>query len=273
MRRSPVISREYKAMLRPSRFGGDERALLKAALAFQADLSRAVADIIVRAKGAFAKPSARRRVVFFDTATHSLHAASYLCRERRDVATGARELTLKFRHPDRHIAADRSMDAARGRRPRTKFEEDVKGPFVSFYSFSTTLEIGEHRTIARMRDLARLFPDLEDRLQGFDSREPLDVVNGFVARELVLGGPILRLMDKPRTDAECALIVWYADDRRPPTPRAVEFSYRYGNKSEAYDGATARAAFDVFGVLTTRLSAWVDPNPRTKTGLVYGQQA
>jgi hypothetical protein len=269
MARRKVISREYKVMLRPARFVGDEKALRHAANAFWRDFSQGISDVAVRTEGELGELKANRLVAFFDTPTQQLNAGAYLFRERRDLDDEGREITLKFRHPDRHVAADRRMDPRRGRDARTKFEEDIKPPFVSLYSFSTTLPVDGKKTFNQLKDVARLFPDVPDRLENFPHDEQLQRVGGFTARELVYGGAHVRMSRKPKTDAECALIVWYDHDGSQDKPCVVEFSFRYANKNEKYDGKMSRRAFETFNVLQNTLETWVDPKPRTKTAFVY----
>jgi hypothetical protein len=78
----------------------------------------------------------------------------------------------------------------------------------------------------------------------------------------------LQLTRKPKTEAECGLIVWHDEAGAAGRPCAVEFSFRYGNKKEAYDPTVSRLAFDAFERL--QALAWVDPEPRTKTAFVFG---
>ena len=144
MKPQPVVSREYKAMLRHTLFRGGEKALLKAAGGAWRDFSNRIADVALGTKGELTKIKGPRLITFFDTSKHDLNARHYIFRERRDTETGNREVTLKFRHPDRNVAQDRNMKArVGGERSRTKFEEDIKGPFSSLYSFSTTVAIHE----------------------------------------------------------------------------------------------------------------------------------
>ena len=269
MARPRVVSREYKVMLRPNRFTGDDGSVLQAAGAFWRDFTRATAGIAARTDGALARPGSQRLINFLDTRLRGLNAGRYIFRDRRDLGSDRREVTLKFRHPDRHVAANRDMDPARKRKhARTKFEEDIKAPFVSLYSFSTTVRVGDGMSFSSVGDVARIFPDLCQQCETLGPEEPLELVNGFTARELVVGGGTMRIGRKPATEAECALIVWHPQQGRRTQPCAVEFSYRYGNDAEEYDGAS-RPAFEVFDALQTKLGAWVDPKPRTKTAFVY----
>src|SRR5262245_22835431 len=223
-----VGSREYKVMLRRNRFNGDERELLRAANTFWRDFSRRIAGVVVATNGAFGRIKNHRLIAFYDTAKHHLYKGKYVFRERRDVDGGEREVTLKFRHPDGYIAQDRNMDASDREGMRTKFEEDIKTPFVSLYSFSTTLRFGPGKTVSELKDVARLFPDIKNRLGEFPNEAAVDVVGGFTAEELVLSGASLQIGKTPKVEAECALVVWYNHDRHKHRPVAVEFSYRYG---------------------------------------------
>ena len=270
MGRQQVVSREYKVMLRPERFAGDEGTLLGAADAVWRDFSRSIADIVVDTDGTLQHIKTRRLITFLDTAEQHLNRDAYVFRDRRDATTGEREVTLKFRHPDRYVAQGRTMDASEPGDARTKFEEDIKAPFVSLYSFSTTVRLGGVRAFDRLKDVARLFPDLAGTGSGFPEDEALAAVGGFTARELVLTGASLQLGKSPKVDAECALVIWYDHDRQQDSPVAVELSYRYGDKDEDYGGGTTRRAFDAFGALQTKLRKWVSRNARTKTAFVYG---
>lgn len=268
MGRQKVVSREYKIMLRADRFKGGGSAVRRAAGAFWRDLRREVRDLIALGGTSLHRVESRRLISFLDTPDRRLNAATYVFRERRDLESGAREVTLKFRHPDRHVAAGRVMTPAGGRKARRKFEEDIKPPFTSLYSFSTTVQVGPKAAFDHIEDVARLFPDLATRLGRRALGAPLEVVRGFTAREVVLGGGSLTLTRKPKTEAECGLIVWYDEAGAATRPCAVEFSFRYGNRKEAYDAEVSRLAFDAFQRL--QALAWVDPEPRTKTAFVFG---
>lgn len=269
MARRKVMSREYKVMLRPSRFRGKEKALLEAAKAIWHDFSKSVTDIVVSLEGDLAQIRMHRSIIFYDTRDRLLNNAHYIFRQRRDANTRERDITLKFRHPDRYVAQDRNMDASHSTDGRTKFEEDIKVPFVSLYSFSTRLKIGNDTVFKELGDIRRLFLDMADKIDKFRDDEPLAAVNGFTARELVLSGASLRVGKTPKVDAECGLVVWYDENGEPDTPVAVELSYRYGDENEDYGGGLTRRGFEIFNALQSQLTEWVDPKPRTKTAFVY----
>ena len=193
----------------------------------------------------------------------------YIFRERRGADGGDRDITLKFRHPDRYVAQDRNMNASGSTEARTKFEEDIKSPFLSLYSFSTRLKIDNDTAFKTLGDIRLLFADVADKIDKFQDNTKLAPVNRFTARELVLAGATLQVGKTPRVDAECGLIVWYDDNGARNKPVAVELSYRYGNKNEEYGGGVTRRAFETFDALQSKLTKWVDPESRTKTAFVY----
>jgi len=268
VKRQDVTSREYKVMLRAGRFDGDEPAFRATVDLFWSDVSTALVALDIPVAGAFAAVKARRLIRFFDTDAHLLHSDSYIVREREDMDTGEREVTLKFRHPDRYVASDRSMDAARSSGVKTKFEEDVKPPFVSVFSFSTTQPLESGAVLKQLGDVADLFPGLADALDDLPSGRPLVLVRDFVGREIVLEGATIAL-GRQNVEAECALVAWYDEGETDTTPVVVEFSFKYGDDTEEYRASVARDAYAILGVLQDGLGDWVDPHPVTKTAFVF----
>jgi hypothetical protein len=269
MKRQKVESREYKIMLRNARFQG-ARELADRANDLFAELAAVVAPLAVATEGRFEDDGKRRRVTFWDTTRQHLNEAGYICRQRENPESGDREVTLKFRHYDRHVSEDRDMSVARGQRAKTKFEEDIKKPFVSLYSFSTTVPVEEEQPFRRIRDLVKLFPGIEAGIRRGTSDERIVLVNDFTARELVLKGAKIKLARTPKARADCALIVWYRGELES-SPVAVEFSFRYCDKDEQYGGEVAARAFDVFAALQHDLGHWLSKATLTKTALVYGK--
>jgi hypothetical protein len=268
MARKDVASREYKVMLLPDRFAGDEATARLAVDAFWDELAKLMASHDIPTKGTFDEVKAHRLVRFFDTDEHLLNANRYIFRERVDVGTGEREVTLKFRHVDRYVAADRSMDSASQKDTKTKFEEDVKPPFVSVFSFSTTIAVDDDITVAELRQVADLYPGLAEELDDFPKDARLSLVRDFTARETVLVGAFL-MLGKKGIEAECALVIWHDDDDPSTPPVAVEFSFKYADDEEEYGGSLARDAYRMLDILNS-LDMWVHPNPVTKTAFVYG---
>ena len=163
------------------------------------------------------------------------------------------------------------MDAAEAERGRSKFEEDIKPPFQSLYSFSTTQKISPDKRLNRMDDPGRLYPDLPKQLDTYTEAEAIMVVGNFTAHEFVLTGADFQIGKSPKVEAECALIVWYDTQGEAQRPRVAEFSFKYGDDDEKYSGEVAQRAYQVFQILQgTTLSGWVDRKSKTKTAYVYG---
>jgi len=162
MARELVRSREYKVMLLPERFAGAEDVARQAVDAFWADLERVLDEIDIPTEGSFDEVKAHRRIRFLDTVEGSLNGQRYIFRERVDVESDEREVTLKYRHADRYVAQDRDMDA-RGKDDdaETKFEEDVQPPLVSVFSYSS-VKIESDRRFERIEEVADLFPGLAE---------------------------------------------------------------------------------------------------------------
>jgi hypothetical protein len=72
--------------------------------------------------------------------------------------------------------------------------------------------------------------------------------------------------------AECALITWYDVRGETDNPVVVEFSFKYKNKKEEYDGEVSQTVYDVFGKLQQDdLARWVNLDGKTKTAYVYSR--
>jgi hypothetical protein len=122
-----------------------------------------------------------------------------------------------------------------------------------------------------MDDPGRLYPGLPEALDAYDPDEPLVAVGNFTARELVLEGADFQIGKEPKIEAECALVVWYDAAGNAHRPVLVEFSFRYENDHERYEGAVAERAYKVFQELQEHVMAnWVDGASKTKTAFVYG---
>jgi hypothetical protein len=212
-----------------------------------------------------------RLVSFYDTGGFQFRSNSYVFRERTDTDRGKREVTLKLRHPDRYVSQDKNSDTARNKKGETKFEEDIKPPFTTLYSFSTTQPISRNVTLNCLGNVLSLFPELKKHLGPILKKEPVDLVGSLVAQELVIVGAKFQISRKPKVDSECALIVWYRHLGLQNEPLVVEFSFRYGNKRGKYRWEAALRAHAIFARMQKALAGWIDQNSPTKTAFVYQQ--
>lgn len=265
-----VMSREYKIMLRAGLFAGDTDTLVHQAGEFWQDFAQAINPHVFDTDGSLNAITKQRYIRFYDTKDQHLYNNHYIFRERIDTVSGDREVTLKFRLADRYVAQDRCMDAAKPERGKSKFEEDIKLPFQSLYSFSTTQKISSGKRLNLMDDPGRLYPHLPEQLDTYRDTEPLLVVGNFTAQEFVLTGADFQIGKDPKVEATCALVVWYDVEGAAQKPNVVEFSFKYGDKDETYPREVAQRAYQVFQVLQDKpLAGWVDLDSQTKTGFIY----
>jgi hypothetical protein len=227
MAQEKIRSREYKLMLHATRFAGDADALLRQAGTYWRAVQQAIRPLVFDTDGDLDTVAMRRVIRFYDTKGQRLQQTAYIFRERVDMESGEREVTLKCRHPDRYVAQARNMAAADADSGQTKFEEDIKPPFQSLYSFSTTQPLAAAKQLNRMNNPGRLYPGLSAQLDTYDADEAIRVVGGFTARELVLTGADFQIGTAPKVEAACALIVWYDTQGDAQTPKVVEFSFKY----------------------------------------------
>ncbi len=265
-----VVSREYKVMLRKDKFVGSQDDLLKQAEKFWNAFKNSIKDIVFDTDGSLDTVAKQRSIRFYDTADLRLRKNNYIFRERVDLKTKEREVTLKFRHPDRYISQDRDMNAADKKKGKTKFEEDIKLPFIKLYSFSTKQPIPDDKSLNKLNDPGKLYPDFKKQLKSYQGSESIQVVGDFTAREVVIEGADFQIGKKPKVKAECALIAWYDKAGNKDRPVVVEFSFKYENEKEKYDGEVAQRAYNLFDKLQNgKLGKWIDPEGPTKTRYVY----
>ncbi len=268
-------------MLNKEHFLGSQTKLLEQAKNFWLDFKELIKDIVFDTDGSLDKIKKQRTIRFYDSADHFLRASGYVFRERVDInlktdEKGKREVTLKFRHPDRYVSENRDMSAADADSGNTKFEEDIKLPFRSLYSFSTKQPISDSKSLNKFNDINELYPDLENQLKPYQGNLTIDMVNNFTAIEKVIEGADFQIGDKPEVEAECALVVWYENEEKEnlmhyDTPVVVEFSFKYENEKEEYDGEVALRAYNIFRKLEL-LEQWIHSKGRTKTEYVYSKQ-
>ena len=265
-----VGSREYKLMLKASRFSGSTDEFKQAAGALWSDLAAIIIPHVISISGTEDISNKRRAVRFFDTKDHWLRANDYVFRERIDLEESERKVTLKFRHPDRYISQDRNMAPDKKLDVDTKFEEDIKPPFEKLYSFSSNVILPAEHKIETVSDVKDLFPGLAKAAEDLPTDGKLQVVGGFTAFERVLKGTSFEIGkdNDGDTPAECSLTLWYkAEDS--DRPEVAEFSFRYESADEDYTAGQAQRAYNVFQALQSELKGWVDLKSMTKTVYVY----
>jgi hypothetical protein len=253
-----VESREYKLMLDPSLFTGSNPST--AITNFWDTLENLIETNMGRsASGSFSLDKSRT-VRFYDTPESCvLKNSGFVFRER--VENTNREVTLKFRSPDRYISGYQNMSASSSS-AETKFEEDISAPFVSKYSYSTTQGISSSKNLNKMDDPVGLYPGLE--AYGFDEDEAISLVGNLEISERVYKGTDVDLGNK---DGQFSLTLWYRSGFLT-TPVVAEISFKYADSSEDYSEHVVTRAKAVFEQMQS-MSAWVATEAITKTAYVY----
>jgi hypothetical protein len=269
MNREKVISREYKLVLKAENFTGAEKNLVKKTHTFWTNCRKIIKPVTGVITGDLNKISAQREIRFYDTANLTMHGMDYIFRERKNLLKDEKEVTLKFRHPDRYISQDRDMLSRKIGKGETKFEEDIKAPFLKLYSFSSTQPVEDDQAFTKLKHIVKLYPGLKSQLTSGIEEEKIFLVNELAVREVVITGTEIIIGDDPAGKAECALIVWYDSKVFGIDPLIVEFSFRYGNKKEKYSTETAKKAYDLFILIQKGMESWIDAKNPTKTGFIY----
>jgi hypothetical protein len=177
-----VGSREYKLMLQASKFNGDEEKLLASAGALWGDLAAIIVPHVLSVSGGAEIEHKRRQVRFLDSAQKWLRSNDYVVRERLGLEDNEREVTLKFRHPDRHISQYGEMDPTEGFEKDLEFEEDIRPELLKLYSFSSSAIVPEDTKLATLADIPAVFPGLPKAIDESPEAEKLKVVGGFTTK-------------------------------------------------------------------------------------------
>ncbi|HEX6746260.1 MAG TPA: hypothetical protein VF092_03015 [Longimicrobium sp.] len=278
---SEINSREYKLLLSTTRFHNRDDA--------SKEWMGLVARVIERAGGtrlsqqevenekASGKPEPpdklddadfdekRRSTSFLDTRDNGFRNQGWILRVRQKKKDKL-DLTVKFRSPDRLLAA--SKDASATQDGDQKFEEDIVPPFTSQYSRSNTLKDQKEEMLPKtVGEAAALFPALQD-LKILGETE-LVRVDDLVVTEVVrhVGG--FRFGSGPRL--EMSHTFWYVidEDTQKHYPMVAEFSFEFEAKDGDFPLETVRGASEVYRELQAQ-AGWLDVAGTTKSAIVAG---
>jgi hypothetical protein len=260
-----IIAREYKVMIDPTRFG-DQDAATKLFWEELVDLARTES---VEANGRV-KDVEERRIIFLDTPDQTLRGNNLILRRRRPRG-GEDEYTLKCRSEDRYVAGGTDVEARRGDKPESKFEEDIAPPFRCRFSRSNTVVFSD-AVPETIGEAARIFPvigTIQQEGRPIGKEIPLNVVHKIEAFERVHeGGKLFFKGLGPNGDdvkAKAALIIWSNGEKGRPL--VAEFSFRIKSDGEQFTRELALAARSFFDVV--QCHDWCLPNALTKTEYVY----
>lgn len=261
-------SREFKLMLSPERFVGPDP--FNAVAAFEAELTDNIlsspeldrdADHVASELTTLKR---ERTVRFHDTPGDCLlRSSGYVFRERVDALDGdAREVTLKFRSLDRYIAAGPDM-ASDAEGAASKFEEDIKPPYQSVFSQSTTVPITNDKNLNRLDDPIRLYPGLSEL--GLDENRETALVSAITIEERAYGDLIV---DVGKLTASVRLTLWYLENDLE-APVVAEISFKLESPPEDYPAKTSARAMGLFELMQG-MDFWLATDSTTKTSFVYG---
>ncbi|ALG68080.1 hypothetical protein [Beggiatoa leptomitoformis] len=253
-----IGSREYKLLLNPTLFNGTTPEV--AVTAYWTDLRALIQSSINRSYSGNFTVDKVRTVKFYDTPnTCRLRTNDLIFRER--VENGQREVTLKYRSPDRYVAGYQDMHGSSSS-AETKFEEDIGAPYVVSYSHSTTQGISSSKNLNNMDDPIGLFPGISS--YQFDPNEAMVLVGGLSISEVVYSGATVDLGAKVAT---FDLTLWYLSSAST-TPVAAEISYKYADANGDYSQNVVTRAKVLFEAMQT-MTTWQATNAMTKTNFVY----
>jgi hypothetical protein len=255
-------------MLRAGKFNGSAEQLSEASTSLWQDLASVILPNAIAVSGTEDVSRRRREVRFFDTDGHWLRQNDYVVRERTDLDSNERQLTLKFRHPDRFYSQDRSMEPAKEFDHDMKFEEDIKPAFQSLYSYSSCVVLKDKMTVESLGQVGELYPGLAKAVDEFPKDAALQQVGGFTAYETVVKGTSFQIHKEPELLAACSLTLWYADET-DEKPLVAEFSFKYEDKKENFSGKAANRAYKSYIAMQEQLKGWIDSKSMTKTAYVY----
>jgi hypothetical protein len=260
---SPLVgSREYKILLDETKFGGAPGSSNTQTAV--RDWWNALAPKVTCCSigGSSFDLRTSRTISFYDTqSTCLLNKNGYAYRERNEG--GAREVTLKFRSPDRYISAKEDVSSVDS--GSIKFEEDIAAPFVSKWSNQNTVSIGSSKNLNEMKDINDQFHGFRDKF-GFSDSTPLVKVGGLTIEERVYED---ETVDLGSLSASFSVTVWYTS-ASATSPVLVEASFKYQLASEDYTGTVVRNAKFLFEQMQS-LTTWVRGD-QTKTNFVYTYQ-
>ncbi len=262
--------REYKIILQAHRF--------QTAQAFK-DFWKIVVSTakkfdvkVVEAPGAF--DNHVREVLFYDTEDFALYNNHFIVRLRTFYkdgwSVGIPELTVKFRHPDFHSAAEVDVKPATpGGAARIKFKEELLplkeslGGIRSVFSHNCVLAMPREGLDLVASDLTSAFPGLKPAIA--DSEAKVILVNDFAVEEVQVD--VGELHFGGGLKGKTSISVWR--DRKHERALCGEFAFqcRFDSTDDLHKSNLERAE-KFYKTLQLDAFEWVSLGT-TKTAIVY----
>jgi len=265
----PIQFREYKILLRAERFSDPESFHV-----FRRIVKRTAKSLGIETRKSVKPHEHRiREVLFFDTPDYTLYNNHFMLRARRFYRDGwlalDHRLALKFRHPDRDIAAAVNVHPAIPAISKIRFKEELLaergrlGGMRLIYSHGCVLQSPSDVLNQRVQDIAAVFPVLQSI--GIAPKATLDVVNNIFIEEVF--EEIGRINFGDKVVAEATVAIWR--NRATQVPLVGEFAYQIEfdslEKLHKRPKELSEALYK-----TTQLEArdWIHMG-NTKTALIY----
>lgn len=260
-----VGSREYKILLDTTSFSGNATTRATKVSNYWTALKNLIEnDSIERDTSGSLSLEKSRTVIFYDVENScDFFNAGYIFRERID--NGNREVTLKFRSPDRFIASKKDMDGTESGW-ESKFEEDLAAPFSSKYSYSTKQGISQSKNLNKVDDPVGLFPGLDN--ENLDETLTIEKVGNLTVNEYVYKNASV---DLGALDGEFSLTLWYNETVSTTQPIVAEISFKYEGANEGFSNNVVTRSKSLFSAMQedSTVASWNAQNSLTKTATVY----
>lgn len=217
---------EYKLMLDPKQFTGDEEQAKARVAAYWSELKERIqAAPVSRPVSGELVFHKQRTVIFYDVpGSCELKQAGYVLRERID-RDDDRELTLKYRSADRKAAISKQV-AGNHKKAETKFENDVTAPSRTMFSHASSQPIDCDKKINRVKDIGEAFPGFKK--EPVPKELSLAKVGDLTIHETTFKNATVKLDSVP---AKFALTLWYTQPESTE-PVLAEMSFSYEKKDD-----------------------------------------
>jgi hypothetical protein len=263
----PVTSREYKILLNSNRFTNSSNGVEQFIEFIQKQTVRLGGEFIDY------RESLKRKTWYLDTNDAKLKKHGYILRIRDDEDSKKRfKITLKYRNPDRYIAASEALTIISPNKSKYKFEEDILPPFKSNYSCSSVVSKNQLPELGKIKKLLKLFPNLEKLEVDEDAR--IFSPNKFKAYETTYWIGAINFGDN--IPVKCCLNFWHKAAGRKGLPLVAEFSFDYDSNQtqdndslEKYCESTVKSSAGLFKKIQKDLYWYNSTSSATKTHLAY----
>ena len=276
-----VTSREYKLMLRPDRFGDRRRGAEAFWNLVRFLIQEKQGNEVYREQD----EELRRLTWYLDTPGADLRGLGFVLRVREESDSEKPfKVTLKYRAPDRYVAAGKDLSCREKiKKKNDKFEEDILPPFASKFARSVAFRAEELPALETMERVTDLFPGLA-ALQ-IPPNTPIGAVKGFKVHELAhrigqlgfIRMPALEAAAEPDFLVKCCLTFWYLLGEDDEWPLAAEFSFDYDlpkgelehNDRLEHFSPKVVAGTNVFFRSLQKQVGWLDRSGTTKTAYAF----